>query len=222
MKRAMPEFLAIPVVIVLLVVLIVILLAADAGLATWLIVGGIAVVAVVIFVLVAMRRPRAPAVSEGSDVFEGGAPPAHDGVHRVLLVVDDACTTGDLQSLAGALGENGTSVFVVAPAVSSRVARLTGDEEAYAHAQGHVDGTVRALRELGYEASGHVGSHDPLQATDEGLREFPADEIVFVLHGGDEAEWLEQDVVDIGRRRYSVPVSELNPAASPNERSDEE
>jgi hypothetical protein len=225
MKRAMPEFLAIPVVIVLLGVLIVILLAADAGLATWLIVGGIAGVAVVIFVLVAMRRPRAPAVSEGSAVFEGGAPPADDGVHRVLLVVDDACTTGDLQSLAGARGQNGTSVFVVAPAVSSRVARLTGDEEAYAHAQRHVDATVRALRELGYEASGHVGSHDPVQATDESLREFPADEIVFVLRGGDEAQWLEQDVVDIGRRRYSVPVSELNPAArddSPIERSDQE
>jgi hypothetical protein len=218
----MPEFMAIPVVIVLLGVVIVILIAADAGLATWLVVGGVAVVAIVIFAVVAMRRPRAPAVSEGSAVFEGGAPPANDGVHRVLLVVDDACTTGDLQSLAGARGEHGTSVVVVAPAVSTRVARLTGDEEAYAHAQEHVDGTVRALTELGYEARGHVGSHDPLQATDEGLREFPADEIVFVLHGGDETQWLEQGIVDIGRRRYSVPVSELNPAASPNERSDEE
>jgi hypothetical protein len=218
----MPEFMAIPVVIVLLGVVIVILIAADAGLATWLVVGGVAVVAIVIFAVVAMRRPRAPAVSEGSAVFEGGAPPANDGVHRVLLVVDDACTTGDLQSLAGARGEHGTSAVVVAPAVSTRVARLTGDEEAYAHAQEHVDGTVRALTELGYEARGHVGSHDPLQATDEGLREFPADEIVFVLHGGDETQWLEQGIVDIGRRRYSVPVSELNPAASPNERSDEE
>jgi hypothetical protein len=213
MKRAMPEFMAIPVVIVLLGVVIVILLAADAGLATWLVVGGVAVVAIVIFAVVAMRRPRAPAVDQGSAGFEGGAPPAHDGVHRVLLVVDDACTTSDLQSLAGAQGESGTSVFVVAPAVSSRVARLTGDEDAYAHAQEQVDGTVRALTELGYEARGHVGSHDPLQATDEALREFPADEIVFVLHGGDEAKWLEQGIVEIGRRRYSVPVSELDTAA---------
>ena len=102
---------------------------------------------------------------------------------------------------------------MVAPAVSSRVARLTGDEEAYAHAQEHVDATVRALTDLGYEARGHVGSHDPLQATDEGLREFPADEIVFVLRGGDKTQWLEHGVVEIGRRRYPVPVSELNPAA---------
>ena len=48
MKRATPEFLAIPVVIVLLGVVFVILFAADAGLATWLVVGGVAVVAIVI------------------------------------------------------------------------------------------------------------------------------------------------------------------------------
>lgn len=210
MKRATPEFLAIPLVIVLLGVVFVVLLAADAGLATWLVIGTVAVVAIVVLAVVAMRRPRAAAVSEGSAAFEGGAPPADDGVHRVLLVVDAACTTDDLQSLAGARGETGTSVFVVAPAVSSRVARLTGDEEAYAHARESADATVRALTDLGYEARGHVGSHDPLQATDEGLREFPADEIVFVLGGGDKTQWLEQGIVDLARGRYPVPVSELN------------
>ena len=101
---------------------------------------------------------------------------------------------------------------MVAPAVSSRVARITGDEDAYAHALEYVDATVRALTDLGCEARGHVGSHDPLQATDEGLREFPADEIVFVLRSGNKTQWLEQGVVDMARRRYAVPVSELDPA----------
>src|SRR5215208_3389253 len=114
MKRATPEFLAIPVVLVLLGAVFVILVAADAGLATTLLVGGAAAVAVVVFAFVALRRPRPAAVSEGSDVFEGGAPPARDGVHRVLLVVDAAGTTGDLQGLARARGEKGTSVLVVA------------------------------------------------------------------------------------------------------------
>jgi hypothetical protein len=213
MKRTTPEFLAIPVVIVLLGVVFVILFAADAGLGPWLVVLGVAVVATVISAVVAMRRPRPLAVSEGSDVFEGGAPPESDGVHRVLLVVDAACTARDLQNLADARGEKGTSVFVVAPAVSSRVARVTGDEGAYAQAHEHLDATVRALTDLGYTARGHVGSHDPVQATDEGLREFPADEIVFVLRSGDKTQWLEQGIVDVARRRYPVPVSELNAAA---------
>jgi hypothetical protein len=209
MKRAMPELLAIPVVIVVLGVVVLILLAADAGLTTWLVVGAIAVVVVVCFAVIAMRRPRAPAVSEGSARYEGGAPAARDDIHRVLLVVDGLCTVGDLQSLADARGEGRAAVFVVAPAVSSRLARLTGDEEAYTNAQQHLEDTVRALTNLGFEASGHLGSHDPLQATDEALREFPADEIVFALHGGDEAEWLEQGVVGLARSRYSVPVSEM-------------
>ena len=99
------------------------------------------------------------------------------------------------------------------PPCSSRVARLTGDEEAYAHARESADATVRALTDLGYEARGHVELSDPLQATDEGLREFPADEIVFVLGGGDKTQWLEQGIVDLARGRYPVPVSELDTAA---------
>jgi len=119
------------------------------------------------------------------------------------------CTPGDLQSLADGRGKSRTAVFVVAPAVSSRLARLTGDEDAYASAQQHLDDTVDALTSLGFEATGHLGSHDPLQATDEALREFPADEIVFVLHGGRDTEWLEQGVVGLAQARYSVPVSQL-------------
>jgi hypothetical protein len=58
-------------------------------------------------------------------------------------------------------------------------------------------------------APGQVSSHDPLQAADDGLREFPADEVVAVLHRSDETDWLEQDVVDLGRERCSVPVREI-------------
>ena len=68
---------------------------------------------------------------------------------------------------------------------------------------------LRALADLGLEATGHVGSHDPLQAADEALREFPADEIVFALHGNGGTEWLEQGVLDLGRDRYAIPVRAL-------------
>jgi hypothetical protein len=35
---------------------------------------------------------------------------------------------------------------------------------------------------------------------------------VFVLRSGDKTQWLEQGVVEMARRRYAVPVSELTPA----------
>src|SRR6185436_9452851 len=126
MKKRNPDFLAIPATIVVLTVIFVILLAAVAGLAVFLVVGAVALAAIVVFAVMAMRRPRHPAVSEGSVAFEGSAPPAADRFHRVLLVIDGACTASELESVAGGHAKSETKIFVVAPAVSSRMARLTG------------------------------------------------------------------------------------------------
>jgi hypothetical protein len=208
----MPEFLAIPVVIVVLGLVFLILLVGDAGVVAWLIAGAVSLIAIVVVAVVLMRRPRSPSLSNAAARFEGGAPPPEDGVNRSLLVIDQACSTSEIESLTRGRAEGVSAFFVVAPAVSSRVARWTGDEEAYAHAQQHLDATVSALVKLGFEATGHVGAHDPLQATDEALREFPAGEIVFVLHADNETEWIEQGVPELARSRYSVPVRELTPS----------
>ncbi|MGE5273961.1 MAG: hypothetical protein ACM3QU_09430 [Verrucomicrobiota bacterium] len=197
------EFSAIPVVAVMLGALAIILWAADAGMWAWLMVGIAALGALVVAAVVYARRPhhllRAPT-------------PAHvdDGVHRVLMIADDDCPPPDLgAALAGSGDAARTEVFVVAPALGSRTARWTGDDRAHRDARHHLDATLAALSSLGVEAHGHIGSHDPLQAADDGLREFPADEIVFAVHPSTDANWLEQGVVDQARARYPVPVQEL-------------
>jgi hypothetical protein len=200
MRRNMPELMAIPLVLVILGVVFAVFLAAGAGAWAWIALGIVLGALVVAVAVLVVRRPR------GGETFAGGAAPVQDGVHRVLLVVDDAC---DADALAALGRDGGTAVFVVAPAVSSRMSRLTGDEQAYGRAEEHLDGTVRALQKLGLEAKGQVGSHDPVQAADDAMREFPADEIVFVLHRGDDTDWLERGVVDAARARYAVPVREL-------------
>ena len=121
MKRRRTEFLAIPVTLVWLGLLFLILWAADAGLVPFLIVGVIGATVLVALAVVAMRRPRDPAVEAGSAAFEGGAPPAEDGLHRILLVIDDAATRGVLERLPGQPEDAKPIVLVVAPAVSSRV-----------------------------------------------------------------------------------------------------
>lgn len=197
------EFSAIPVVAVMLGALAVILWAADAGMWAWLTVGIVALAVLVVFTVVYMRRPHHPS----------SAPtPAHvdDGVHRMLVIADDDCSPPDLgAALAGGGGAGRCAVFVVAPALGSRTARWTGDEHAYQDAQRHLDATLAALSSLGVDARGHIGSHDPLQAADDGLREFPADEIVFAVHPETDASWVERGVVDEARARYSVPIREL-------------
>jgi len=199
------EFIAIPVVAVMLGALAIILWAADAGMGAWLAVGIAAVIALVVFAVVYMRRPHHPE-------REPAPTPSHvdDGIHRVLVIADDDCPPAELgKALAESSAADRTAVLVVAPALGSRTARWTGDDHAYETAQRHLDSTLGALSSLGVDARGHIGSHDPLQAADDGLREFPADEIVFAVHPDTDALWVEEGVVGDARARYSIPVREL-------------
>jgi hypothetical protein len=213
----MPEFIAVPLVVLLLGLVFVILWAADAGLGAWLAVGGVLLVLLVVGAVVAVRRPRGPAALEDATGFDGGAAPVDDDVHRVLLLVDASCSASDVQRLVSG---QPTEVFVVAPALSSRLDRWTGDEQAYTSAEEHLEQTLGALRGVGLEARGHVGAHDPLQAADDGLREFAADEVVFALAGEQGTAWLENGVVDAARDRYSVPVRRLETAGSDESSTD--
>jgi hypothetical protein len=211
MKREnLREFAAIPIVVVLLGLLAVVLFAADAGLWAWIVVGVVLLVALVVVALVTVARPHHPRAQASPSRPAGAAAPVGDGVHRTLVIADDACAPGELGRAIAGLHEAGpAAVFVIAPALGSRTARWTGDEHAYQEAAAHLEATLGALRELDLEADGRVGSHDPLQAADDGLREFAADEIVFAVHRGGEENWLERGVVEAARARYPVPVSEI-------------
>ena len=200
------EFAAIPITIGLLGFLGIVMWAFTAGPAVWVAVGVVALAALAVAALVLMARPRR-STPDAPSLPAGAAGHADDGVHRVLVVADDACTPTDLGALmADAHRSVPIEALVLAPVLGSRTARWTGDERAYAEAGRNLDATVAALGELGVPARGHVGSHDPLQALDDGLREFPADEIVFAVHPEAEANWLEAGVADAARSRYPIPV----------------
>lgn len=205
MKRVQPEFLAIPVVLVGLGILFAIFWAGNGGAARWIAVGLLFLAGIVGFLVLLFRRPRGDAISGELAPFAGGAAPISDGVHRVLVVAGGVPSRPDLEQIAAAAGQP-AAAYVVAPPLSSRVSRWTGDEQAYGDAQANLESTVEALTGLGVEADGHLGPHDPLQAADDGLREFPADEIVFVWSARNETDWLEQGVADTARTRYGLPV----------------
>jgi hypothetical protein len=120
----------------------------------------------------------------------------------VLVVVDESYPPGAIkEAVAARTAGRPAEAVVVAPAAGSRLDRLTGDEAGYSKAARHLDETLVELARLpGLEVrSGKVGSHDPIQAMDESLREFPADEIVLAFDG--EEEHAES--------RYGIPVTKL-------------
>jgi hypothetical protein len=201
------EFAAIPIVAATLGILFVLFFAYDQGLWAWLVVGALGIVLAALVARSAARRNRHPSPLSAPSAV---AAPAPDGVHRVLVVADESITSEEFRATITAhAGGRPIEAFVVAPALSSKLARWTGDEGAYRSAQEHLDATVAALSSAGITASGEIGSHDPLQAADDGLREFPANEIVFATHPEDTANWLEQGVVDDARSRYAIPVTHV-------------
>ena len=165
-------------------------------------------VGLVVSALLLLRVARSHRHPIDLDVPPVVRPPEASVVHRVLVIADGACTA---EALRGAIGEHagGSTVeaFVVAPALGSRLDRWTGDQQGYDDAADHLDGTLRALEVIGIQAHGRVGSKDPVQAADDGLREFPAHQLVMAVHTADSQKWLEEDSADAARGRYDIPVT---------------
>jgi hypothetical protein len=197
------EFGAIPLVGGLLGVLFLVFAGSVLGLG-WFVTLGFAfiVAAAAVAYVISRRRGQPSAVAEPISVEHD----ASDGTYRVLVVTHTCLTTALAEELVARSAGRRAEAFVVAPRTGSRLAQLAGDESTYAVAQDHLDLTLAALATAGLEAQGQVGPLDPLQALDDGLREFPPDEVVFAA---DDAGAFGQRVLDAARTHYTGPVTSI-------------
>ena len=167
------EFIAIPLIFFLLGAIFLVLAAAAVGPWAW-IVAGVLILIGLTFGVRAFKR-SALDTADVPDVASRRDPTTYN----VLVVADDPCPPEALRRMVEdhAAGRPVTA-FVVAPAVSSRLDRITGDETAYARANQNLESALDSLEGMTASRNGKVGSHDPLQAIEEALREFPAEEIL--------------------------------------------
>ena len=101
-------------------------------------------------------------------------------------------------------------VLVVTPALNSPLKHWASDEdEARAAAQERLGASLARLREAGIEARGEVGDGEPLQAIEDALRTFGADEIIISTHPEGRSHWLERGVVEKARERFALPVTHV-------------
>ena len=108
------------------------------------------------------------------------------------------------------LGGDWAEVKIVAPAAKlSPLQWLASDEDAArSDAAAAADESARAVAgEASVETE--VGDPDPVQAIEDALRTFPADEVLVLTPPGDEANWLEKDTGEAARARFGVPVTHL-------------
>ena len=108
-------------------------------------------------------------------------------------------------------GGEEAEVRVVAPASRHLAAPwLASDEDDARDEAGDVaEDSARAVAPEARAVEAEVGDTDPVQAIEDALREFPADEIVVVTRPGDDAGWLEEDAGRRRRKRFDVPVTHL-------------
>ena len=98
-------------------------------------------------------------------------------------------------------------MLVVCPALNSHVRHWASDEDgARAAAQQRLDASLAQLaRARRSRRSGEVGDGDPLQAIEDALRTFGADEIVISTHPEGRSHWLERNVVEQRPRALRRP-----------------
>jgi hypothetical protein len=130
---------------------------------------------------------------------------------RILVVANETVGGSELLDVLGRKAEQvREEMLLVCPALNSRVRTWTSDEDgARAAAQARLDASLARLRGAGVSARGEIGDGDPLQALEDALRVFPADEIVVSTHPPGRSHWLEQGVVEQARTRFDVPVTHV-------------
>jgi hypothetical protein len=139
------------------------------------------------------------------------ARPHAPGERRILVIANE--TVGG-HTLRSAILEKSLDVreevLVVTPALNSPLKHWVSDEDgARASAQERLDTSLAKLAEAGVDARGEVGDGDPLQAMEDALRTFGADEIIISTHPEGRSNWLERGVVEKARERFAVPITHV-------------
>ncbi|MGN6430927.1 MAG: universal stress protein [Gaiellaceae bacterium] len=134
-----------------------------------------------------------------------------DDERRILVVANE--TVGG-ETLRNTIRERSwgyrAQVLVVTPALNSPLKHWVSDEDqARADAQERLDRSLARLREAGIDARGEIGDGEPLQAIEDALRTFGADEIIISTHPEGRSNWLERGVVSGARERFVVPITHV-------------
>jgi nucleotide-binding universal stress UspA family protein len=165
-------------------------LAALAGLTWWVVAGG---------------KPVEPVPTE--PVRRGGP-----GEKRILVIANETVGGEKLRSCIEEKTKDAerAELLVVAPALNSPVRQWVSDEDpARRQAQERLEASLARLREAGIRADGQIGDSEPLQAMEDALRTFGADEIILSTHPEGRSHWLERGLVEAARRRFTVPITHV-------------
>jgi len=130
---------------------------------------------------------------------------------KLLVVATAPIEAGTLRDAVREHAGDEAEIRVVAPASDvSPLQWLASDEdEAREKAAGVASEAAESVEPEAARTEAEVGDTDPVQAIEDALRTFNADEVLVVTRPADDATWLEQDSAEEARERFGVPVTRL-------------
>jgi hypothetical protein len=150
------------------------------------------------------RRPEAPVRT---------TPPRRgaEDERRILVIANETVGGAKLREEIRQRAEGfREQVLVVCPALNSPLRHWASDDDAArAAAQERLGRSLAQFSEAGIDARGEVGDSEPLQAMEDALRTFGADEIIISTHPEGRSNWLEKGVVTGARERFAVPITHV-------------
>jgi hypothetical protein len=130
---------------------------------------------------------------------------------RILVIANETVGGGRLRDEIHSRSEGyDEHVLVVTPALNTHLRHWASDEDnARVEAQKRLDASLDRLRAAGIDAKGEVGDAEPVQAMEDALRLFGADEIIISTHPEGRSHWLEKGIVETARERFAVPITHV-------------
>jgi nucleotide-binding universal stress UspA family protein len=137
--------------------------------------------------------------------------PSGDDRRRILVVANETLHGEALRAEIAHRSRGAESeVRVVCPALNTKIKHWVSDEDnARRQAQERLDTVLAQLRRQGLQVEGDIGDGDPVQAMEDALRVFPADEVIISTHPYGRSNWLERNVVERARERFALPVTHV-------------
>ena len=130
---------------------------------------------------------------------------------KLLVIATAPVESGPLRDAVREHAGDEAEIHVVAPAADvSPLQGLASDEdEAREKAAGVASEAAESVEPEAARTEAEVGDTDPVQAIEDALRTFPADEVLLVTRPDDDASWLEEDSAQEARERFGVPITRL-------------
>ena len=131
-------------------------------------------------------------------------------VRRILVIANETVAGPELHDAIVDRADAAVDVLVIAPALNSRLRHwLSDDDGARRAAEARLELCLERLAATGINAEGRVGDANPLQAIDDALNGFAADELVIAPHPRGRSHWLQRYLITRVRERFVQPVAHV-------------